>query len=192
MFLVLTAYLASRHAALVRGDSVPADIVVFLVWMALLLVPIFQEVELFGLRFKQHVEKVKEELKAEIHSVRAELRNAVDVRTNQTFSPQITLPPPAPDWQLPDLEVMVRTAMRDTLAAHGITQPPPAARGVPAVDDNLAFLFATRYGLEKELRRLAAERDLVRRASVVQLLRMLVDTGVMVRIWLTLSGKSMR
>ena len=179
MFLVLTAYLVSRHTALVRGDSVPADIVVFLVWMALLLVPLFQEIELFGLRFKQQVEKAKEELRAEIHSVRAELRNAVDVRTNQTFSPQITLPAPAPDWQLPDIEVMVRTAMRDTLAAHGITQPPPVARGVPPVDDNLAFLFATRYGLEKELRRLAADRGLVRRASVVQLLRMLVDAGVM-------------
>jgi hypothetical protein len=45
LFLALTAYLVSRHTALVRGDSVPADIFVFLVWMALVLVPIFQEVE---------------------------------------------------------------------------------------------------------------------------------------------------
>src|SRR5215469_13274727 len=84
---VITAYLIVRWPDLVAGKAVPADIFVFFVWVALLLVPIFQEVEFFGLKFKQEIEKAKKELKAEILSVRTELRN--DVRT--VISPQFTV-----------------------------------------------------------------------------------------------------
>lgn len=120
---VVSAYLIARCPDLLTSRAAPADIIVFLVWVALLVVPIFQEVELFGLRFKQEVQKLKEELKTEIHSVRAELRNAVDVRT--TFNPQITIPAPPPDSQLPDLETRVMAAVAEALAAHGVRQPVP-------------------------------------------------------------------
>jgi hypothetical protein len=176
--VAMTAYLVSRYPALERGQSVPADIVVFLVWTALLLVPIFQEVEIFGLRFKQQVEKLKEDLRAEIYSVRAELRNAVDVRA--TFSPQITFPAPPPDSQLPDLEARVRAAVGEALAAHGLRQPTPIPDDF-GVGDDVAFLFGIRYALERELRRLARERQLdpaFRRVGALQLSRMLAQTNV--------------
>jgi hypothetical protein len=74
----VTWFLAKRWDDLIAGYATPADIVVFLIWVALLLAPVFQEMEFFGLKFKQEVQKLKEELKSEIHSVRAELRNAVE------------------------------------------------------------------------------------------------------------------
>ncbi len=174
----VTAYLVARYPDLVTGHAVPADIVAFLVWMALLLVPIFQEVEFFGLKFRQQIEKAKEELKSEIHSVRAELRNAVDVRT--TFSPQITIPAPPPDSQLRDLEHRVKRAVGEALSAHGVRPPSPTPADL-AVSDDIAFLFATRHGLERELRRLAQERQLdvgLRRVGGVQLSRVLAQAGV--------------
>jgi hypothetical protein len=175
---VVSAYLIARYPDLVTGRAALADIIVFLVWVALLVVPIFQEVELFGLRFKQEIHTLKEELKTEIHSVRAELRNAVDVRT--TFSPQITIPAAPPDSQLPDLETRVKAAVAEALAAHGVRQPVPVPADL-AVADDISFLFAARYGIERELRRLARERQLevgVRHVGGMQLSRTLVQAGV--------------
>ncbi len=175
---VVTAYLTARCPELLAGRATPADIIVFLVWVALLVVPIFQEVELFGLWFKQDVQKLKEELKTEIHSVRAELRNAVDGRT--IFNPQITVPPPPPDSQLPDLEKRVMAAVAEALAAHGVRQPVPVPADL-AVPDDISFLFATRYGIQRELRRLARARQLdadARRVGGMLLSRALVQAGV--------------
>ena len=176
---VLTAYLVERYSELVAGRAVPADVFVFLIWVAVLLVPIFQEVEFFGFRFRHEIQRAKEELRSEIHSVRAELRNAVDVRT--TFSPQITLPPPPPDSQLPDLEARVKEAVRDVLMAQGIRGPAPAPADL-RVPDDVTFLFDTRFGIERELRRLARERRLdinMQRVAGIQLLRALVQAGVL-------------
>ncbi len=175
---VVTAYLIARAPDLLAGRAAPADVIVFLVWVALLLIPIFQEVEIFGLQFKQEVHKLKEELKTEIHSVRAELRSAVDVRT--LFNPQITVPAPPPDSQLPDLEKHVMAAVAEALAAHGVRQPVPVPADL-AVPDDISFLFAARYGIERELRRLARERQLevgARHVGGVLLSRALAQVGV--------------
>lgn len=175
---VLTIYLTARYPNLVAGRWVPADVIVFLVWIALLVVPIFPEVELFGLEFKQEVQRLKEELKTEIHSVRAEFRNVGDVRS--IFNPQITIPAPPPDSQLPGLQTRVMASVAEALAARGVRQPVnvPADLAVP---DDIASLFATRYGIERELRRLARERQIDvggRHAGGMLLSRALVHAGV--------------
>ena len=174
---VVTIFLWNRYPELVAGHAVPADIVVFVIWIALLLVPIFREIELFGLKFRQEVEKIKEELKSEIHSVRAELRNAVDVRT--TFNPQITFPAPPPDSQLPDLEARIRSAVAEALNSHGVKQPQPIAADL-AIADDIQFLFAVRHAIERELRRIAQEHAIIstRRMTGMPLARTLTQTGV--------------
>jgi hypothetical protein len=174
----ITWYLRARYPDLVAGDAVAADIFVFFVWVALLLVPIFQEVEFFGMKFKQEIEKAKEDLRLEINSVRAEVRNAIDVRT--TFNPQITIPVPPPDSQLGDIENRIKKAVSEALAANGVATPSPTSADL-AVSDDVAFLFATRYGLERELRDLARERNLEigrRRVAGLQLSAALMEAGV--------------
>jgi hypothetical protein len=171
----VTAYLFVRYVDLSAGRAVPADIVAFLVWIALLLAPIFQEVEFLGFKFKQEVQKLKEEIRSEIHSVRAELRNAVDIRT--TFSPQISMPAPPPDSQLPNLEARVKAAVAEALAVHGVRLETATPKDLQVTDD-VAFLFAVRYAIERELRRLARERQLdipTRRVAGMQLLRALAQ-----------------
>lgn len=139
---VVSAFLIFRCPDLVKGRAVPGDIFVFLVWTALLLVPVFQEVEFFGFKFKQEIEKAKEELKSEILSVRTELRN--EVRT--TISPQFTVPLPPPDSQLADLEKRITQVINDAFAVNGTAAPSPTPAAVKVSEDVL-FLFGTRYGL---------------------------------------------
>lgn len=59
---LLTAFLWSRLPYLQTGEAVPADIVVFLVWIGLALAPIFPEIELFGLRLKQEIKEIKRDM----------------------------------------------------------------------------------------------------------------------------------
>ena len=74
----------------------------------------------------------------------------------------------------------MKAAVAEALAAHGVPQPTP----IPAdlgVSDDISFLFAVRYGIERELRRLARERQLgigVRRVGITQLSKALVLAGV--------------
>ena len=178
MTATITVYLVARYQDLSAGHAGPADVVVFLVWVGLLLAPVFQEVEFLGFKFKQQVQKLREDVRSDIQSVRAEIRNAVDIRT--TFSSQISIPAPPPDSQLPGLETRIKSAVAEALAAHGVRQPPPIPTDLQ-VSDDVAFLFGVRYAIERELRRLARERQLEvppRRMGGIQLSRLLTQAEV--------------
>src|SRR6266446_2760204 len=92
---LLTAFLYHRYPDLVTGRAAAADIVVFVIWVALLLAPLFNEVSLLGITLKREIEDLKGFVSAQVVDIRSEVRNAVDVRT--TFSPQFNIPAPAAD-----------------------------------------------------------------------------------------------
>jgi hypothetical protein len=116
--------LYKRYPDLTAGHAAPVDIVFFVIWIALMLVPLFQEVSLLGLKFKQEVEGLKSFVAAQISDIRNEVKNAVDV----TVSPQITIPPPTPDAKLPALEERIKAVVADALAAYGAKAHTPARK----------------------------------------------------------------
>ncbi len=175
---VLSTFLVHRYPELAAGHAVPADIVVFVIWVALLLAPIFSEVSLLGITLKQKLDDLKDYVANQITDVRNDVRNAVDIRT--TFSPHINIPAPATDAQLPEIEKRIKSAVSDALAEHGIQQPPPPTQ--VTVSKEVGLLFATRYNLEKELRRISETRQLMgeaRRVSPQQLIRELSHAGLL-------------
>jgi len=176
---LLTAFLWHRYPELAIGRAVPADIVVFVIWAALLLAPLFSEVSLLGITLKQQISELKEYVASQITDVKSEVRSAVDVRA--TFSPHFNIPAPAADAQLPEIERRIKSAVSDALAEHGIQQPPTPAQ-VPVPQD-VTLLFATRYNLEKELRRIGESRQLTgdtrRPMPVLQLTRALIQTELL-------------
>lgn len=126
-------------------------------WVALLLAPLFSEVELLGVKLKREVEKAKDELKREIVALKTDITSAVDIRTH--ISPHIYLSPPA-DSQLPTIEDQVKRAVELTLAGASAT-PPGESGPVRQLDDDIVSLFRTRRDLEIELRRIAGERQVL-------------------------------
>jgi len=164
---------------LVAGHAAPVDIFFFAVWVALMLIPLFQEVSFLGVKFKQEVEALKSFVAAQVGDIRSEVRNAVDVRT--TFSPHITIPAPVSDAQLPELEAKIKSAVSEALSAHGLKAGSTSRPTIEAPDD-VTFLFATRYAIEKELRRIASGRLKVpnnRPMPIVRLGRALVEAEVL-------------
>jgi hypothetical protein len=94
-------------------------------------------------------------LSVQLNDIRTDVRSAVDVRT--TVSPQFYIPAPVADTQLPQLEERVKSAVSAALEVHGINEKPRESH--LTVNDDVAFLFATRYNIEVELRRIAQGRD---------------------------------
>src|SRR5258705_13068843 len=92
LFLTVGAFLWHRFPALAAGAATPADVVIFLVWVALGLAPVFKEVSLFGVGLKQEMK----DLRADLHGLRTEVRSSIDIR-NQ-YSPTVNvLPTLAPE-----------------------------------------------------------------------------------------------
>jgi hypothetical protein len=175
LIAMLSWFLSLRLADAIAGRATAADTLVFAIWIALLLAPLFAEVELLGIKLKQEVEKVKEEVKRDIASLKAEITSAIDVRTN--ISPTFYLTPP-PDTQIPAIAQEVRRAV----ASEGV-EPGAGSRGPTfhGLDPDTLFLIATRRNLEMELRRIAEGRELTvsdRPMSGAQLVRLLSQAEV--------------
>lgn len=181
MVAALTYFLQARLPDLLSGKAAAADVAVFGVWMALLLAPLFTEVSLLGITLKNEIEELKGNIAAQLTEVRADLRNAVDVRTN--FNPTIHFPSPAADAQIPAVEAQVKAAVAAALAERGVVFEPSQEQ--PKVPSDALFLFQTRYQIERELNRIANSREIVvtmakRRHQPAHLLaRSLVEWGLL-------------
>lgn len=171
-------FLRERLPDLLSGHAAAADVAVFGIWMALLLAPLFSEVALLGVTLKNEIEELKGNVATQLTNLRADIQNAIDVKTtiSQTFH---QLSPP-PDAQLPALEAQVKSAVAAAFAEKGKTAMAPTPL---AVSDDIALLFATRYHIETELRRVATGREIgatIRGpAPVILLSRSLVESGLL-------------
>lgn len=171
---ILSFFLWRRYPELVAGHASHADIVVFVIWLALLLAPLFSEISMFGVTLKQQIEELKGYVSSQIMDVKSEIKSAVDIRA--TISPHFNIPMPAADAQLPEIERSIKVAVADALAEHGVQQPPPPANVY--VPQDVTFLFSVRHNLEKELRRIGTVRQLTeesrRPMSILYLTRALI------------------
>ncbi len=171
----LTRVLWVRYPDLVSGRSSLADICLFLVWVALFLAPLFQEVNFFGVKLKGEVRELKDELVG----LRADIRNSIDVRT--LISPTFNVPLPPSDAQLPVLEERIRRILGEVLREHGVQPAELPAPQEADVTDDVIYLFKVRYQIDRELRRIWGQRMETERfrrpLSVVQMASSLVNEG---------------
>jgi len=151
LLVVLTYFLSQRYNSFVEGTATPMDIFLFLIWVALLLVPLFQEVSFFGVKLKKEIDSLKSDVKEQITNLRSEIQNSIDIRT------QIITTPPPPDSRLPELEERFKQIMEDTLRIQGVQRPVDVPEQIDVPED-VSFLFSVRYGIERELRRIWEQR----------------------------------
>jgi hypothetical protein len=88
---IISIVLWKRLDLTAAGRSTAFDSVVFVVWVALLLAPIFSEVKIWGVELKQEIKDVKKDLSEQIHAVRADVRNSISLQA--VFSNAVPAPP---------------------------------------------------------------------------------------------------
>jgi hypothetical protein len=154
--LSLTILLAVRFNAIISGQSTAFDIFAFIIWSALLLAPLYKEVSFLGVSLKYEIDKVKKEVedtgkevKSEISSLKNVISNTIAMQT--TVSPQFNL-------SLPNHEEMIEVEriISNKLKSAGI-EVPPTLDEVINISEDVKDLFAVRYALEQELKRI--DRD---------------------------------
>jgi len=153
LLIILSYVLYQRYPDIVAGKPSSLDVVALFIWFALALVPIFQEVNFFGVKLKQEINSLKDEVRHQINSLKSEIRTSV--RTE--ISPQFTFPIPPPDSQLPDLEKRIHSVIQDAIKQYGIQEAAPEFKAL-SVEQDVQYLFATRYNIEKELQRIRDSR----------------------------------
>jgi hypothetical protein len=142
--------LIKRFHAITEGNAVPLDIFILLIFIALMLVPIFSEISLFGIKFKKEMEGLKTDLNIKF----GELKNEIRVSQNQTFNATFQgFGPPPPDNKLPELEINIEKIIRAKLTEQGFPETRKIYGRIDVPDDNLN-LFKVRYNIEKELKRI--------------------------------------
>jgi len=134
------------------GNASVSDIFLLVIWVALMLVPVFSEVTLFGITLKQQIR----ELSNQVSGLQNDIRNTVDVR-NQ-FSPVLQMPLPPPDSSLPEMEQRLRGVLQDVLRSQGVKQT-QAVREKFDIPEDVSYLFKARFEIEKELRRIWRQRN---------------------------------
>jgi len=177
---ILTAlswFLYERSGAIIAGTAVAVDAVILVIWLALMLVPIFQEINLFGVKLKQEIKSLKDEVRQQISNLQTEIRTTVRTEVN----PQFTFPYPPADTQLPRIEERIRSAVREAIQERGLRPSIPSPDEVQ-IGDDVQFLFAARHNIEKELRRLWDSRisDETRRRppTITEMVGTLIKTQV--------------
>jgi hypothetical protein len=178
---LLTMFLCQRYPDLVRGRAAPADIVVFVTWVALLLAPIFTEVSLLGFTFKQQIEELGKNIEARLTEIKSEVNSAINV--GATISPQIVFQSIASDTQLLKRKEEIKIEVDDEIRRRGIIATPK--QEPLSIPEDVSYLFAARLEIEKELRRIVGGQQILQGieglkrqpASVIQIVRHLTQTG---------------
>lgn len=150
--------LFKRFEAITSGQSVPVDVFVFLIFIVLMLVPIFSEIEFFGIKLKKELNQLKDDINIKFGDIKNEIRNSQTQTVNQTFQ---TLGPPPPDNKLPELQDEIERILSVKFHTYGAVTVPKdvkIASRINVPEDNL-LMFQVRYNIEKQLRRIWEQRN---------------------------------
>jgi len=140
---VFTYLIYQRYDFIMSGATTTTDIVIFLILTALLVVPLFQEVSIFGVSLKQKIDTLKEEFDKQIISLRSEIHNIQNVYVYPTTPP--------PDAEIPKIRKISETALGKVKEKHG---EETAATPDITVPEEISSLFNIRYIIENELQRI--------------------------------------
>lgn len=151
ILLLLTGFiLYKRYEAITTGQSVIADVFIFLIFVALMLVPIFKEVDFFGIKLKKEIEDLKQDINIKLGDIKTEIKNSQVQTVHNTFQ---GFGAPSPDNKLPELETEIDRIVKAKMKEHGVADNKSMREIVDVPDYNLQ-LFKIRYNIETQLRRI--------------------------------------
>ncbi|MDX2361515.1 MAG: hypothetical protein QNK23_11965 [Crocinitomicaceae bacterium] len=180
LILFSGAVLLSRLSDVVKGESVPFDIYIFLIFVALMLVPIFSEIEFFGMKFKKEID----DLKGGINLKFGELKNVIKNNQSQTLNATFQgYGPPPPDNKLPQLEQEIEEIINEKLKAHKKVPEPDGANQIGVPPNNIQ-MFKVRYNIETQIRRIWENRydrtddSRMKHLPIVKIIQELAEFGI--------------
>ena len=158
-------YLYSKRETILHGTTTGIDILVILAWIALLLSPLFSELDIFGFKIRRELQDIKHDLNSQILDLRSEIHNQLSL--NATISPSFHFhspTQPAPDYELERADPYLKKLLYDTLKSYGVADR-GGGEDISTTPDNSKYLFGIRYNLEKRLRKIWEQSSLFEAGS---------------------------
>lgn len=169
LLVVSSFFLWHRKDDLAAGRGTGADITIFLTWLAIMLAPIFQEIEFLGIKLKQSID----DLKTQIQIMKVDLQNQLMQTVNTTINNNFPRLPQ--DKDIPKIERETEQAVGN-LGQEAVSFTDPIAENV--VVNVLANL---RRLIEVELRRIYNnnfEHLPARSFSIALVLSQMIEDGI--------------
>lgn len=152
-------FLNKRYIS-VNGLFTSVDMVILLFWIALLLMPFFQEINFYGLKLKREIDELKCDidkqfinLSRQFVTLESDIKNSINLHTQQTNN--VVFPSP-PDYLLHKIGERDKQILEEILESGGIKKPTNESELIKIPDD-VQYLFSVRYQVEKELKRILKE-----------------------------------
>ena len=168
LVVVIGFYLYGRYPKLIEGSPSYFDVVVFVIWIGVCLAPIFQEMNLFGVKLKQQIDDLKKDVNHQLSILKTEIKSSIEVsnaNSNQIYFQSGAVPPK--DSEIPDLSEQIQR----TLDKMGIKAAPEDDVYDYGVDPVHVEMFKVRLSFENLLREYSdADEKYRRRYSVGKLL----------------------
>lgn len=154
LIVLLSIFIFHRFSSLTRGDAKAIDFLIFIVWTGVCLGPLFAEIQLPGITLKQKIEDTKKELSKDIDSLRSEIRNSIEIRSQ--VSPSVWIgtgfQEPTPDNKLKDVEQRLHSAINRLENQGYQLHSRPSNHSSSTLSEHEMILFSTRRDIEVELR----------------------------------------
>lgn len=145
---------------------------IFILWLILLIFPLFSEIEFMGVKVKKEVEKAKEEVKSSLQDIQTQimqlqLNNSIATNINLGYG---TLPS---EQKLEELLKTVR-GMQSSDSNTVVTK----SANQTQENDKAIYLFKTRFEIETELKELCEKLGYEWKWPVIKMVQMLFKSGV--------------
>ena len=112
LVVVLGFYFYGRYSKIIEGSPSYFDVVVFVIWIGVCLAPIFQEMDLFGIKLKQQIDDLKKDVNYQLSILKTEIKSSIEVsnaNSNQIYFQSGTVPPN--DSEIPDLSEQIQRTL---------------------------------------------------------------------------------
>jgi len=148
LLIVFGGFVGIRFGQILKSGAKDIDLIAIGIFIAVALVPIFQEFNILGLKFKQELQRVKDDVAHQFDIMRTEVNASIKADVSPTFY----LGSPPPDSMLKEMEERIINTVRETGGERGL-------RGVDETEalnvaDDVRVLFSARYNIEKEITRI--------------------------------------
>ncbi len=167
LVIVIGYYLGVRFPKLIEGSPSYFDVVVFVIWICICLAPIFQEMDIFGVKLKQQIDDLKKDVSHQLAILKTEIKSSIEVsnaNSNQIYFQSGAVPPK--DSEIPNLSEEIQR----TLNRMGIV-PTQESYDDFGVDPIHVEMFKVRLAFENLLREYSGlDESYKRRYSVGKLL----------------------
>ncbi|TWH60198.1 hypothetical protein DesLBE_4618 [Desulfitobacterium sp. LBE] len=178
LLILSTSYVFYYRNNIYQLKELNATNLIFILWLILLLLPLFSEMEFFGIKFKKEVENAKAEVKESLNDLRMQI---MDIRISNSNANTINfgnglLPTEQKLKELIEEFITNSNATNDNLSEEGSSQtvelsPDTFSKFKFDVPQESIYLFKVRLMLEKTLTDLCEKTDYNGRKSMYEMMK---------------------